>query len=313
MTTASPGTGGPVRESSSPCMEKLDRIRWITWDWFEIDGYRFGARTTSHRFAEWVRYVLASYQVDRPSTPEEDPLFSIIVQDEQDQRRLADKRLMILYEGTADIVRTMDVRAIAVSLLHELEAITFPTRDDALYLEASVIYGHAGVVLIPWMMVPVINGASRQIARSVDLVLPGTVSIPVDRSTGGLLPVAPTLKLPPDAIGALGGYVKIGAEEDVRALPAEPRRIDRVVVLGGDRWEPVLRPTVSRSAALFQLASAVRNAGALEGSALETLRHLVDSSEVLEIRWTTRRDLVDVVAAAVEGDTFEPDREGVSA
>lgn len=313
MTAAKSPDSGKAREASSPCMAKLDRVHWAICDWFEIDGYRFGVRTTSHRFSEWVRYVLHAYAADGPSQPDEDPLFSAIVPDEEDRGPRLDKRLLILYEGTADIVRTMDVRAIAQSLLHELEAITFPTRDDALYLEASVTIGEAGVVLIPWVMVPVMNAASRQIARAVDLQLPGTVSIPIDLSTGRLMPVSPTLTVPSDAIDVLGGYVKTRSAADVRALPQEIRDIDRVVVLGGERWEPLLRPAESRSAALFQLATSVRNAGALKGKALETLRILVSGSELLEIRWTTRSDLVDVVAAAVMGTYFTPGPEEVSA
>jgi hypothetical protein len=293
-----------VRESSSPCMAKLDRVSWASLDWFEIDGYRFGVRTTSDAFAEWVRYVLGDYGADGPSKPDQDALFSLVVDDPSAQGPRAGKRLLILYEGTADIVRTMDIRAVARSFLHEIEGITFPTRDDALYLEGSVIQGAVGTVLIPWTMVPAVNTASRQIRRAVDMVLPSTVSVAIDPATTHLVPVRTTLKIPADALDVLGTYVVVGAEDDVRTSVISDVAIDRVMVLGGDQWAPVLRPVQRRAEALFKLANVVRNAGALEGRALVTLGNLLTSTEVLETRWTSRQDLVEVVGAAMSGGYY---------
>lgn len=288
-------------KESSPCMAKLNRVEWASCEWFEIDGYRFGVRATSAAFAGWIRYVLARYRADGPSEPDQDPLFSVVVDDEATGTARAGKRLQILYEGTADIVRTMDVRAVARSFLHELEAITFPTRDDAMYLEGSIMQGERGYVLIPWMMVPPINTAARQIRRSVDLVLPATVSVALDHETGHLRPITRTLDIPGDALDALDGFVPVGADEDVRSTVSEDTPIERVVVLGGDRWEPVLRPVSGRAAALFTLARSVRNLAALKGRGLDALGRVVAQTEVVETRWTDRQDLVAVVSAAVSG------------
>ena len=71
----------PERRSSSPCMAKLDRLEWATCDWFEIEGYRFGVRSTSAGFGEWVRYALGSYRADGPLDPDVDPLYALIVED----------------------------------------------------------------------------------------------------------------------------------------------------------------------------------------------------------------------------------------
>ena len=63
---AGPSSAVPERRSSSPCMAKLDRLQWATCDWFAIEDYRFGVRSTSAGFGEWVRYALGSYLADGP-------------------------------------------------------------------------------------------------------------------------------------------------------------------------------------------------------------------------------------------------------
>ena len=199
------GEAPQPKRSSSPCMAKLDRLAWATCEWFQIDDFAFGVRTTSPAFAGWVRYVLASYRIDGPPDPDRDPLFALIVEDDSSVSGRTGKRLHIFYQGTADLVRTMDVRAVARSFLYALETLTFPVRDDAVYLDASVIQGGGKTVLVPWYMVPVLNTVGRQLLKTVDMVLPATMSIALDLETAHLIPARSTLDIPWDALRGLGG------------------------------------------------------------------------------------------------------------
>ena len=95
-------------------------------DWFDIDGYRFGVRSTSHAFGEWVRYALGAYRADGPLDPDVDPLYALIVEDGQGPAVRAPRKLRIFYYGTWAIVRSMDVRAIARSFIGEIEFADVP-------------------------------------------------------------------------------------------------------------------------------------------------------------------------------------------
>ena len=76
--------------------------------WYEIEGYRFGIRTTSHAFSEWLDFVLAAYR--SPSRRDDDDTaatYSIVIEDREDDGR--QRKFHILYLGGGDIVRTLDL------------------------------------------------------------------------------------------------------------------------------------------------------------------------------------------------------------
>jgi hypothetical protein len=286
-------------------MAKLDRLSWATCDWFEVEGQRFGIRTTSPVVAGWVGHVLTNYQRVEPPEPYHDPLFSIVAEDDSSVSGRTGKRLHILYRGTVDVVRTLDIRSVARSFLYALETMTFPARDDAVYLEASVVQGCGTTVLIPWFMVPMVNTAGRQIRRSIDLALPGVVTVALDHEDGHLIPVRRTLDLPDNSLDVFEGLVPAGPQADERVMVEEETRVDRVLVVGG-RSASSLGPA-PRGPALFNLGWSIRNLGLLGGRSVETVGRMLARSEVLEARWTTTPHLVGVLGAAVNGGRYLPD------
>jgi len=180
-------------------MAKLDRLGWVVTDWFVIEDYRFGIRTTSHAFAAWLRHALADYWVGSGDDDEVDPVYSVVVEDGTDPTgRQGTKKFHIIYYGTWDIVRTLDVRALAESLLHEIDSFTYPMRDDAVYVEASIVRGNGKTLLIPAFLVPSIAAAGRRLTSKLDLTLPGLMSVALDPQTGNLIPPAPYLRFAPD-------------------------------------------------------------------------------------------------------------------
>jgi hypothetical protein len=296
----------PQRRSSSPCMAKLDRLAWATCDWFAIQDYRFGVRSTSARFGEWVRYALSSYRVDGPLETDGDPLYALIVEDDAHPSGRAAKHLHILYYGTFGIVRTLDVMAVARSFVAEIESLTFPIRDDAVYLEASLIRAQDRTVLIPTLMVPDVSSAGRRIRASIDLALPAHMSIALDPVSGHAIPVTRTLDIPDDVLDVVEHYVPVASQGDVRAVVDRELAIDRIVMLG-NVGEPGLVPS-SRGPVLFELTRSIRNLAKVGGDGVRTIARLVAGADVVQARWGTTAQLVGTITAAVDGGRYVPER-----
>jgi hypothetical protein len=299
---------GEVRQkkSSSACMAKLDRLTWASCDWFQIEDYRFGVRSTSGAFGEWVRYALGNFLADGPENPDADPLYALIVEDgASPSGRAAATKLHIFYYGTIDLVRTLDVRAVARSFLGEIESLTFPSRDDAVYLEASVIRGSGKAVLIPSLMVPSVSAIGRRMRRSFDVELPGQLSVALDPGTGHLIPSGRSLDIPDDALEALDRYVPVGSEPEPRAIIEDELRIDRVLTRGGTTKGLVPMP---RGPVLFDLARAIRNLPRVGGRGVATIGRVLAEADVFEARWFRSAELVDVLEAALNGGRYVPDR-----
>jgi hypothetical protein len=296
----------PQRRSSSPCMAKLDRLSWATCDWFAIEDYRFGVRSTSAGFGEWVRYALAGYRVDGPREADGDPLYALIVEDDASPSGRAAKHLHIFYYGTFGIVRTLDVMAVARSFISEIESLTFPIRDDAVYLEASLIRGQGRTVLIPALMVPDVSSAGRRIRGSIDLALPAHMSIALDPASGHAIPVSRTLDIPDDVLDAVGDHVSVGSQEDPRAVVDGELAIDRVVMIG-NIGEPGL-VSASRGPVMFQLARSIRNLSKVGGDGVTTIARLLAGADVVKARWSNTAQLVGMIAAAVDGGRYVPER-----
>lgn len=284
-------------------MAKLDRLAWAVCDWFEIEGYRFGVRSTSRSFGGWVREVLGAYRSGGPRDPDDDPLFSFVI---AEPHTGATRKLHIFYVGTLDVVRSFDLGVAARAFLGEVEALTFPVRDDAVYVEASVLRGRGTTALIPTWMVPPINAAGRRIRRVVDLDLPCALSVALDPATGHLVPPRRTLDLPVDAIDSLVRSWPATAEPDPRAFVDDERRIDRIVVLGGGPTGIGLRP-VARGPVLFDLARSIRNLGSVRGEGLAAVGRALSGAEVARAGWAHTGQLVEVVAAVL-GDHVDPTR-----
>lgn len=281
-------------------MSKLDRLGWAVCNWFEIDGYRFGVRSTSSAFGEWVAYALGAYAVDGPEYEDDDPTYSLVAGDDTGTSRQAGKRLDILYVGTWDIVRTLDAGVLARAFLHEIEALGFPSRDDAVYLDASVLTGRGSgsdgrTVLLPAYYLPAICRAGRRVQKALDAVLPGTMTVAVDPATGHLVPVRGELQVPADALDEADRRFGTGREE--RALADRERTVD-AVLLGGPRGEPGLTP-ISRAAALCDLAGAVRNLRVVGGRAVEALGRLLAGANAFEAGFMGTDHMIATLGAAL--------------
>jgi hypothetical protein len=301
----------PEKRSSSPCMAKLDRLSWAVEDWFEIEGYRFGVRTTSAAFGQWVRHVLGSYRSDGPREDDGDALYGLVVEDGVAESGRMGKKLHLLYYGTWDIVRTFDVHTLARSFLHEIESLMYPVRDDAVYVEASLIEGAGRTILIPAVMVGPISKAGRAIRRAADITLPGGMSVALDPQTGELIAPGGVLDIPADWETQLGHLVPRTIRDEGRKLVEQRTAVDAVLV-----WNTELDPGVmpiARGEVLFYLARQVRNLPRVQGKALSGLAALLERAECLQVQWLTTEQLIWVIKAVVGESSYVPDRSEVTA
>ncbi|MFB3738221.1 MAG: hypothetical protein ACE14W_04565 [Candidatus Velamenicoccus archaeovorus] len=275
-------------------MSKLDRLGWVACDWFEIEGQRFGVRSTSEAFATWVRRVLDPYRVDGPVDPDDDPLYGLVVEDETSRSGRVGRRLNVLYLGTWDIVRTTDPGTVARSFLLDVQRLAFAHRDDAVYLDGAVVSSNGTTVLVPQSIVPTLSRAGRRVQRALDAMLPGTMAVAVDPETGRLIPVPSLPDVPDDASDA---FRTDGPRVDPRAWVDEALSVDRVLLYGS---EPELVP-VSRAETLAGLSSAVRNLDVMRGRAIRALGRLVEGSRPYRVRFTGTAHMIEILSSLVNG------------
>ena len=292
------------RRLRSTCSAKLEALRWTSNDWFEIAGARFGVRTTSVSFGAWVRYVLAAYRAEGPLDPGDVPSFSLVIEDPESPSGRATRNLHILYRGTFAVVRSLDVSVVARTFLGEIGSITFPGRDDAIYLGASVIGGPDTTVLIPTRFVPAIGVAGRRIQRALDIRLPAQLTVALDRESGHLIPAPGTLDIPADALDILARSVPSVANGDRRSFVEREVAVDRVVVWGRERG---LHPT-SKGPVLFDLARSIRNLGVVGKQGVMTLARVLSEAEVLSMSWWGTSNLIEVLGQAVGSERYVSSR-----
>lgn len=288
-----------ARGSRSTCSSKLEALRWVSSDRFEVEGLRFGVRSTSASFGEWVRYVLAAYRVDGPHDPVDSPLFSLVIEDPENPSGRATRNLHILYRGTFSVVRSLDVSVVARSFLSEIEALTFPSRDDAIYLGASVIRGAEATVLIPTRIVPAIGVAGRRIQRSFDVWLPAELAVALDVDSGHLIPVRQTLDIPRSGLDDLIRSLPRVAAEDRRAFIDQELPIDRVIVWGRTSEGTLGIGPAPKGPVLFDLARSIRNLERVGKQGVITLARALSEAEVLSASWFGTKGLIEVLEVAV--------------
>ena len=292
------------RRQRSTCSSKLEALRWVSSDWFEIEGSRFGVRSTSGAFGEWVRSALASFRVGGPRDPGDAPAYSVVIEDPATPSGRATRNLHILYRGTFSVVRSVDASVVARSFLSEVESLTFPGREDAIYVGVSVIRGAGTTVVIPARFVPAIGVAGRRIQRSFDIWLPAQLSVALDVGTGHLVPVSPVLDIRADGWDALLDPLPAPEAEDRRAFIDRELPIDRVLVWGRTRTGELGLDQTPKGPVLFDLARAIRNLDKVGREGVLTVARVVSQADVLAASWFGTASLIELLGEAVDAPAY---------
>lgn len=263
-------------------MQKLDHLGWVACEWYEIDGTRFGVRTTSETFAGWIDDVLAAYRTSGPREQDDDPYWAVVIEDGSPDGGRVGRPVNILYRGIVDVVRTLDVRSVGRAFLLEVESILFPTRDDVVFLQAAALAGGGRTVLAPQVLVANLARAGRRVRRA-GLLAPGARSVAIDPASGRLVPIPPALDVPADALDRLAALFPATAD-DARLFVDDVTPVDVVLTYGGSADEPI--SPASRVDTLLGLTSSITNLSAMGGRAIEALGRLVGGADCFGARWT---------------------------
>jgi len=258
---------------------------------YKIGDARFGIRTTSEAFGQWLEETLAQYRVKRRA----EPYLSVVVADGAKERRGAKREFHILYANSSTIARTLDLHALARSLFAELEALRFGERDDAIFLDAVVVRADGHAALVPASVAANIGSLGGRVKRA-GLSVPDVRRVAVDIDSGLVGPVRRTLDIHIDALDRLSAFVPTNGR---RARPErdEPVAVDIICTLG-KRGDLLVEPA-PRSLTLMRLASMAGNVEKLGGSALEGLRRMVVPARCYAMDWADAPTTLDAISGIV--------------
>lgn len=242
---------------------------------YRIGGVRFGVRTTSEEFGEWLDHALGAYRMKRRTTP----MYSVVVGDGAAGIRPR-KKVHVTYRGSQVAVRTRNLATLGSALLADLQTFASGARTDALYLSAALLASNGRTALIPADIVRFLGRSARR-AERVGLPLPLETVVALDVPTGAAVPVGPGLDLPEDAVDRLLRLGGSDEEEDSRPVVLAPRRVD-VVMTFAQEEAPALQP-IPRALALHRTASLALNLPKLKGRGVEGLARLVEGARPYEL------------------------------
>lgn len=272
-------------------------------DWYEVHGYRFGLRSTSEAFAGWLRYALAAYLTE-PTLEEEDrsPTYSIVVDDDTRSEGPVGRGYNILYVGTTDIARTLDLRFLARCLLRQIDALGYHTRDDVLFLEAGLVEVGGSPHLVPALLVPLLSKSRRRAERR-GLYSPGGRVAAIDLDTGELIAPPLSLEMPADALDRLTPDMPgvNGVRDRFPIEDGERRMVGAVIGLGPHQSELVSKRP--RSETVLELAVSVKNLQVLGGRALRSIATMAAAADCCTISWSSTNEMIEVIALAAETGT----------
>jgi hypothetical protein len=268
-------------------------------DWYEVRGHRFGIRSTSDAFASWLRYALGPHRTQPMPEEEDRPRYSVVVDDGAPAAGRVGRGYNILYVGTMDVARTLDLRFVARCLLREIDALGSAGRKDAVFIRTGVLEAAGRVAIFPSFLVPMLCAARRR-AEKRGINAPGGSVAALDPGSGELISPIPSIGVPVDAIELLERYVP-GAIDGARdRFPIEDggrRRLDAVI--GLKDGQTTLAEDKPRSETALELAIAAMNLNALGGSGFRAIGEAVRNARSVAINWSSRDEMLEALALAM--------------
>jgi hypothetical protein len=269
-------------------MDALDHLGWVVQQSYEIGPWIVGVRTNSEAFGDWLAEALAEYR----SSEETDAYYSVLIPEQDD--RQAGKGFQIVYRESTALIKTFDARALALTLLADLESLLSWERDDAIYADAALVAsdGVTGLVL-PSLTAPYLTTLGRRVERVLSLPLGRQVAI--DPDTGLAVPIRPMLEVGPRALEHLGAVAPSNGRHE-RLVVERPSEVDVICTIG--LAEQRVLP-VSDAVTVFRLAQSALNLHTLGEGTVEGLGRLAERARCYEVRTANVRDTLDSLLAAL--------------
>jgi hypothetical protein len=255
---------------------------------YKVGGLTFGIRTNSEAVGDWLHDCLGAYRTRKKA----DPYYSIHV---AGQYGSSMRGYHILYRETLKLARTFDLTGVGRTLFAELESLLFPDRDDAVYLEASVVASDGAVALVPGTAALYVATLGDRKVQRAGLRLPVETKVAIDPDSGEAVPIESRLKIPADAIARLAALAPVDRSDDRLVLDG-PVKLDAVFSIGPTE-DPLL--PVSSAVALYRLGSHALNLGKLGTAGLETLLGVVERARCYEVASGMPQEVLDAFSAGI--------------
>lgn len=257
---------------------------------YKVGGVRFGIRTNSEEFLDWLDYALADYRMKRWVAPQ----FSVWIGDCPPDKRGV-KEFHVLYRGITTLAKTLHLPGLVRTLLTEIESTQFPRRADAVFAGAAVVGFKDARALVPTELAHFVGNLGGKVKRT-GVKLPKDMFVAVEPSSGKVVPIPRMLKIPDDAFDRLEAVAPAGREEP-RIGVESPTEVDAVLMFGA---ETIIEPA-SRGATLQKLAGRVMNLPHLGRDALESLSALVGGARCYRVGGGGPEGMLQALTIALGG------------
>jgi len=271
-------------------MDELGDLGWVAHRSYELEGYIFGVRTNSDAFCAWLDNALADHRIP---DKEADPNFSVLI----GEPGKVGKSYHILYKDSTSLMRTFDLPALGRALLSEIEAVSFPRRDDAIYMQYALVSARGTKALIPAELVSFFDQVARKVDRA-GVTLPVTAFTAVDLESGELIPTPRTLGLDEEAAEPLARIASADGWP-ARATLDRPANVD--VICGMGYLREVAFAPISRGVALFTLTAFTKNLPVLRQSGLEGLRRLIEGVPCYQLTAEHHDEMLESLLTVLSG------------
>ena len=258
-----------------------------TYDFGEVT---LGIRTTSVDFGRTLDHALIRYRTSEEASPS----YSIVIGGEPTGNRRNGRGFHILYWGTTALIRTLPLPTLLRGLLAELEAVTFQSRRDSIFVRGALVRADGVSAIVPWWVVPRLGELGRRVEHS-GLALSGSTWVAIDADTGRVVPVERRLDIDERPLRRFGSDGQAGGD---RLFVDEATPID--VVCTHTESGPLLQP-ITRGLTLHRLTGSVNNVDELRGSVLEGLGRLVAGARCYGVGFASPRDMLDSLQRALGG------------
>lgn len=273
-------------------MTELDRLGWAVDGSYEFGGAEIGIRSTSERFGGWLDTALAGHW----SAKETQPVYSIVIADNSDPRKLAKEQYHILYRGTIAISKTTDIRTLVRTFRADIEQYAFPDREDAIYADMSLLSKDGVNALVPSVLVPFMETLGRRRLARAGLSLPADTYVAVQPGAREVTPIHPAIELAEGSLESLTDAVPANGE-DPRPVVDRPVRVDVVASIGWG-YDPII--PVTKGVALHRMASHVANLELLGGDAIKGLVPMIEGSRTFELASLKPNEMLPAVLQLFE-------------
>jgi hypothetical protein len=273
-------------------MQKLDRLVWAVHRRYMVGEREIRLRCSSSAIADWIDSTLAAYRIE---DPEPDDLYDYsLVLPKIDNSRRSVHPLTILYRGTWQILRTLNAATAAEVLLTEFESLIFDERDDAIFLDSTLVAANGSTALVTSAIIPALQAHMRYAERR-GLRFAASAFVSIDPVSGRCGPVEPALHTPRDAVERFQRSFKSNGNRD-RLFIDDAVSIDTVVIS-----MPVveLMTPLSPAVAAYRLARDTLNLEAIGGRALAGLGGLVAGANNYALGTGEVRAVIDAISDAV--------------